>query len=194
MLEQGDIISLKDNKGKQISINFSLSIGERTILGFGEFDINVCALLLQNGKLVSTDDIISYRNTRHKTGTIWLHGGNTEQSIVFKTDLIPIEYDTIVFYATIHNGQRLEQDFLKIESIHNSITNTDNTELGRYTILKRKPDNKKSSMIMGKVVRNDDAWTFNDHSAIRDRNAWDYHAIGEAYRTDDLMKIADMYK
>ena len=121
-------------------------------------------------------------------------GCNGEQSIVFKTDSVPIEYDTIVFYDSIQNGQRIDQQFYKIDSFHNSITNTDDTELGRYTITKRKPDKDKCSMIMGKAVRNDDAWVFNDVRASRNTYACDYHAIGETHKTDDLMKIADTYK
>lgn len=76
-------------------------------------DCDASALVLQNGKLATQQDIVYFGNLRHPSGTIQHMGDNLtgagdgdDEQIVVELDKIPAQYDRIVLVVNIYQAVR----------------------------------------------------------------------------------------
>lgn len=188
-LTKGQTINLKKNADNtendlsKMTIGLGWDVNDRG----ADYDLDACALLLKNGKLSNESDVVSYRNKKHKSGTVWSTGDNLtgegegdDEQLIVKLDSIPVEYDTVVFYVSIYQGRSRGQEFSKVENAFIRAVDARNKEIARYTITGDKNAAGKRSLVFAQ--------------AKRVNNTWEFEAIGNTYTTDDLMDIANEYK
>ncbi|MDE6825520.1 MAG: TerD family protein, partial [Paramuribaculum sp.] len=67
--------------------------------------------MLQNGKLVSPEDVVFFNNLRHKSGTVQHMGDNLtgagegdDEQVIVDLAIIPQEYDRIVLVVPIYQA------------------------------------------------------------------------------------------
>lgn len=189
-LEKGSKIDLTKT-GNNVKSNLS-----KMVIGLGwdvnaragsDYDLDACALLLQDGKLVSDSDIVSYRSKTHTSGKVWSTGDNLtgdgdgdDEQIIAMLDSIPAKYTSIVFYASIYQGKSRRQVFSNVENAFIRAVDANGVELGKYILSNDPGATDKCSVVFAEVVRNGEGW--------------DFKAIGDAYATDNLSDIANMYK
>ncbi len=189
-LTKGTVINLQKVDNSAVESNLSkLTIGLGWDIARGEdYDLDACALLIDsNGLLTSNSDIVSYQAKRHNSGTVYSTGdnltgegeGDDEQIIVNLLD-VPAKYTEIIFYATIFSGKSRGQNFAGVNNAFIRAVDANKNELLRYTMSGDSSLKDKRSFVFGKVVRTE--------------NSWEFKAIGDAYDTDNLSNIAEMYK
>lgn len=132
--------------------------------GGHDIDCDAFAMLLNNGRIISSDDLIYYGNLKHRSGFAYHTGDNLtgdgdgdDEQIVF--DLSKITCDSIIIGVTIYQGISRHQHFGMLENAFVRIVDMEsNTELCRYNL-----DNKYSnyvSIIFGELRRINGDWEF----------------------------------
>ena len=148
-------------------------------------DCDASALLLQNGKLTSKDDIIYFGNLQHKTGMIKHMGdnltgagdGDDEQIIVDLTG-IPAYYDKIVIVVNIYDAFIRNQHFGMIKNAFIRIADgKTNKEMCRYNLTEDYSD--MTAMIFGEVYKHNDEWKFS--------------AVGQGTKDASLGELSNRY-
>lgn len=187
-LSKGQKIDLRknaDNTENSLA-KMIIGLGWDIKRGAGDYDLDACALLLQNDVLVSTDDIVSYQNQRHSSNTVWSTGDNLtgdgdgdDEQIIALLDTVPNKYNKIVFYATIYQGNSRGQEFSKVENAFIRAVDHNGKQLAKYNISNDPSANGMCSVVFAEAIRNGDTWEF--------------QAVGNYYKTDKLRDVADMY-
>lgn len=192
-LKKNQTISLKKPDS---SVNESYSLNEVTIgLGWDintgggrAYDLDACAVLLENGdKLTSDSDIVYYGAQKHRSGKIWLTGDNVtgegdsdDEQIIVKLDQIDSKYEKIVFYTSLYQGQSRGQQFGNINNAYIRAVDANGKEIARYSISKDPSLNNKRSLIFAE--------------AYRYEGEWKLRALGEALDTDSYSEVANKFK
>jgi stress response protein SCP2 len=159
-----------------------------------EYDLDAVALLLVDGKLESTDDVLYYGTSKrndmptHKSNQIWLTGDDTvggikkidNEQIIVNLDSLPSKYTEIVFFTTIYQGHYRNQHLGMVDSAYIRAVDDKNVEIARYKIANNPKMDKQCSFVFAKI--------------FKENNEWQFETIGEEYKTDKLMDIADMYR
>lgn len=183
----GQAINLKKTENRDNNLS-------HIIIGLGwdiargqDYDLDACALLLQDGVLRSSSDIVSYQNKKHSSGQIWSTGDNLtgagdgdDEQIIVKLDTIPTQYNKIVFYATIYSGRSRGQNFSGVKNAFIRAVDNNSNEMVRFDMSGDSSLKDKCSLVFAQVERTE--------------NGWEFTAINQAYDTDSLSRIADMYK
>lgn len=127
-------------------------------------DCDAFAMILNNGRIVKSDDLIYYGHLKHSSGYIYHTGdnltgdgdGDDEQIVI---DLERIDCDSIIIAVNIYQGRSRGQHFGMLENAFVRIVDMQgNTELCRFTL-----DNKYSdevTVIFGELVRTNGEWNF----------------------------------
>lgn len=188
-LSKGQKIDLRknvDNTENNLS-KMVIGLGWDIKRGAGDYDLDACALLLQNDSLLSTDDIVSYQNTKHTSNTVWSTGDNLtgdgdgdDEQIIALLDTVPNKYNKIVFYATIYQGNSRGQEFSKVKNAFIRAVDRNGKQLAKYNISNDPSANGMCSVVFAEAIRNGDTWEF--------------RAVGNYYKTDKLRDVADMYR
>lgn len=152
-----------------------------------DYDLDACALLLQENKLKDDSDIISYQNPRHSNGKIWSNGDNLtgagegdDEQIVCKLDSLESKYNKVVFYASIYQGKSRNQNFGGVENAFIRLVDNNQKEICKFNLSGNAALKEKCSFIFGEVYRTE--------------NGWEFNAIAKDETTDNLKDIARMYK
>lgn len=195
-LQKGQKVSLtKGNDGlSKVVVGLGWDEAKRSggLLGalFGAkaaaIDCDASALLLKNGRLVDTKDIVYFGNLNHKSGTVQHMGDNLtgagegdDEQIVIDLPHVPAEYDRIVFVVNIYQAVQRHQDFGMIENAFIRIVDSrTNQELCKYNL--SESYNGMTAMIFGEVYRHDGEWKFN--------------AVGQATKDPGLRELANRYR
>lgn len=192
-LSKGQKISLsKDSEGNNIALEKIVvglgwdAIKKRGFFGGGQdIDCDASAILLTDGKLAKSDDIVYYGHLTHSSGAVQHCGDNLtgdgdgdDEQIIVDLNAIPPQYDRIVFVVNIYRAEAKKQDFGLIENAFMRIVN-DKTgaELARFNLSE---DYKgKTAMIFGEVYRKNGEWKMN--------------AIGQGTNDGSLSELAKRY-
>ena len=125
-LQKGQKVSLsKDNAGLA-NVLVGLGWDEAQPAKKGLFapkpqaiDCDASAILLQNGKLCSKEDLIYFGNLRHKSGTVQHMGDNLtgagdgdDEQIKIDLNAVPADVEKIAFTVTIDQADVRNQNFL----------------------------------------------------------------------------------
>lgn len=151
-----------------------------------DYDLDACALLLENNKLISNNDIVFYGNKRHNSGNIWSCGDNLtgdgdgdDEQIVVNLENLDKKYNKVVFYVSIYQAKARNQNFSMIENAYIRAVNKKDSEIAKFNISGNSNMKSKCSYVFAEAVRNNNSWLFN--------------IIGEAYDTDKYSDIAKLY-
>jgi stress response protein SCP2 len=153
-----------------------------------DIDCDASAFLLQNGRLLGDPDIVSFKNLTHKSQSILHNGDNLvggvgfgrgdDEQIFVKLDLVPGEYDRIVFVVNIFGAHERYQDFSMVNNAYIRIFNADNNqELCKFELTEKYEG--MTAMIFGEVYRHGGEWKFS--------------AIGQATQDSGIFELAKRF-
>lgn len=157
--------------------------GVRKVAG-PSVDCDAFALLIKNGRLENSKDIIYFNNLRHSSNSIWHTGdnltgdgdGDDEQIIA---NLSKLNCDKVVIGVNIYNGKSKGQHFGMLQNAFVRIVDKENNqELCHYTLDSKY--NGAVSIIFGELVRVG--------------NDWDFRAVGETVNANTIGEVASFYK
>lgn len=180
-LQKGQKVSLsKDNTGlSQIIVGLGWDEMKqpsnggffKSLFGSGNqgssIDCDASAILLQDGKLRSKDDVVYFGNLRHITGTVQHMGDNLtgagegdDEQIMMDLARIPEKYDKIVVVVTIYQAVERHQHFGMIQNAFIRLVDTrGNKEMCKYNLTENYSG--MTAMIFGEVYRHNGEWKFN---------------------------------
>ncbi len=153
--------------------------------GQASIDCDASALMLSNGKLLKTKDIVYFGNLKHSSGTVQHMGDNLtgagagdDEQIVIDLARVPAEYDRIVMVVNIYQAVQRRQSFGKIQNAFiRVVDNRNGQEICRYNLSENYEG--MTAMIFGEVYRNNGEWKFN--------------AIGQGTTDPGLQELAKRY-
>ena len=173
-LQKGQKVSLsKDNAGLA-NVLVGLGWDEAQPAKKGLFapkpqpiDCDASAILLQNGKLCSKEDLIYFGNLRHKSGTVQHMGDNLtgagdgdDEQILVDLASIPAQYDRIVIVVNIYQAVQRKQHFGMIRNAFiRLVDGRNNQEMCRYNL--SDDYSNMTAMIFGEIYRHNGEWKFN---------------------------------
>lgn len=150
-----------------------------------DIDCDASALLLKNGKLAGTDDLVYFGNLKHKSGTVKHMGDNLtgagegdDEQIVVDLAHVPAEYDRIVIVVNIYQAVKRNQHFGMIKNAFiRLVDDRNNKEICRYNLTESYPG--MTAMIFGEIYRHSGEWKFS--------------AIGQGTKDPGLGELAKRY-
>lgn len=150
-----------------------------------DIDCDASALLLKNGKLAGTDDLVYFGNLKHKSGTVKHMGDNLtgagegdDEQIVVDLARIPAEYDRIVIVVNIYQAVKRNQHFGMIKNAFiRLVDDRNNKEICKYNLTESYPE--MTAMIFGEIYRHGGEWKFS--------------AIGQGTKDPGLGELAKRY-
>ena len=150
-----------------------------------EIDCDATALLLQNGKFVSSADMIYFGNLTHESGTVRHMGDNLtgegegdDEQIAVDLQRLPKVYDRIVFVVNIFQAKARGQHFGMLQNAFIRICDDNGQELCKYDL--NESYNGMTAMVFGELYRHNGAWKFN--------------AIGQATQDQSVHEIANRFR
>ncbi len=150
-----------------------------------EIDCDATALLLQNGKFVSSADMIYFGNLTHESGTVRHMGDNLtgegegdDEQISVDLQRLPKVYDRIVFVVNIFQAKARGQHFGMLQNAFIRICDDNGQELCKYDL--NETYNGMTAMVFGELYRHNGAWKFN--------------AIGQATQDQSVHEIANRFR
>ncbi len=130
-------------------------------------DCDASAILTQNGKLLTKDDVVYFGNLRHYTNAVQHMGDNLtgagvgdDEQIIIELASVPSQYDKIIFVVNIYQAYKRNQHFGMIQNAFiRLVDGRTNTEICRYNLT----DNysNMTAVIFGEVYRYNGEWKFN---------------------------------
>ena len=149
-------------------------------------DCDASALLLKDGKLRDSKDIVYFGNLKHRSGAVNHMGDNLtgagdgdDEQIVIDLARVPAEYDRIVMVVNIYQAVQRRQSFGQIRNAFIRIVDGRNgQEMCKYNLT----DNYTgmTAVIFGEVYRYNGEWKFN--------------AIGQGTTDPGLADLARRYQ
>lgn len=173
-LQKGQRISLsKENQGlSKVMVGLGWDEAERkkgffaSLMQPANIDCDAFAVLLQNGKLKQTCDIVYFHNLQHISGAVEHMGDNLtgagdgdDEVIMIDLNKIPPEYDSIVLAVNIFRAEDRHQHFGMIKNAFIRLVDAcSNNEMCIYNLT----DNYdgKTAVLFGELYRKDGEWKF----------------------------------
>lgn len=176
-------MSVKLQKGQKVSLSKDNAGLSRIIVGLGwdevqqsrglfapkpqPIDCDAFALLLQNGKLVDTRDIVFFGNLTHYTNAVKHMGDNLtgagdgdDEQIVIDLNSVPAKYDKIILAVNIYQGTQRRQHFGLIKNAFIRLVDArNNNEMCIYNLTENYSG--QLAMLFGEVYRYNNEWKFN---------------------------------
>lgn len=187
--KKGDTVSFINLKKTKPTANLNT-----VYLGMGwdinhygqDYDLDACAIFLDENNNFTAHDVISYKNQKPQHIPAYSMGDNLtgegegdDETIVVKLSELPSKYKRIIFYVTIYQGNSRGQHFGKVQNAHIRLLDSSKNEMVYTNLSKEKLDDKRSYVFAELVNTNGE---------------WNYTVIGDSYKEDDLTKVAEMYK
>lgn len=188
-------------KGQKVNLSKDNAGLNRVIVGLGwdevqqkrgffapkpqPIDCDASAILTQNGRLMTKDDIVYFGNLRHHTGAIQHMGDNLtgagagdDEQITVDLVNVPMQYDKIIFVVNIYQAYKRHQHFGMVQNAFiRLVDGRNNIEICRYNLT----DNyaNMTAVIFGEVYRYNGEWKFN--------------AIGQGTQDEGLGQLAQRF-
>ena len=182
-----------ENAGTKEDDNIFSSIGK---LLFGseamsgdDFDCDAVAVMLEDGHFRRREDLIFYNNLVHKSGSVKHMGDNLTgnaagekgdaEQILIDLKHVPEKYDKIVLAVGIYQALQRHQHFGMINNTYIRIVDDSNKrEICRYNLTDNYPN--MTHVVFGELYK--------DKS-----NEWQFKAIGEGTRDDNVVALANRF-
>ncbi len=196
-LQKGQKVSLtKDNAGlAKVVVGLGWDEAPRAKAGgllsalFGGSDTIDCdasAILLRNGKLCDSGDVVYFGHLKHSSGTVIHMGDNLtgagegdDEQIVIDLASVPEYYDKIVIVVNIYSAIRKKQHFGMIQNAFVRIVDQrNNAELCRYNLTE--DYSGYLAMIFGEIYRY--------------KGEWKFSAVGQGTKDGTIGDLANRYK
>ena len=177
-------MSVKLQKGQKVSLSKDNAGLSRIIVGLGwdevqqqsrgffapkpqPIDCDAFALLLQNGKLLDTRDVVYFGNLTHMSGAVKHMGDNLtgagdgdDEQIMIDLNAVPAQYDRIVLAVNIYQAHKKNQHFGMIQNAFIRLVDArNNNEMCIYNLTENYSG--QTAMLFGEVYRHNGEWKFN---------------------------------
>ena len=176
-------MSVKLQKGQKVSLSKEHAGLSRIIVGLGwdevqqqrsffapkpqDIDCDAFALLLVDGKLASSQDIVYYGSLKHNSGSVVHMGDNLtgagdgdDEQIVIDLNRVPAQYDRIVLAVNIYQAYERRQHFGMIQNAFIRLVDArNNNEMCIYNLTENYSN--QTAMLFGEVYRYNGEWKFN---------------------------------
>ena len=176
-------MSVKLQKGQKVSLSKEHAGLSKIIVGLGwdevqqqrsffapkpqDIDCDAFALLLVDGKLASSQDIVYYGSLKHNSGSVVHMGDNLtgagdgdDEQIVIDLNRVPAQYDRIVLAVNIYQAYERRQHFGMIQNAFIRLVDArNNNEMCIYNLTENY--SKQTAMLFGEVYRYNGEWKFN---------------------------------
>ena len=132
-----------------------------------DIDCDAFALLLVDGKLASSQDIVYYGSLKHNSGSVVHMGDNLtgagdgdDEQIVIDLNRVPAQYDRIVLAVNIYQAYERRQHFGMIQNAFIRLVDArNNNEMCIYNLTENYSN--QTAMLFGEVYRYNGEWKFN---------------------------------
>lgn len=132
-----------------------------------DIDCDASVYLLKNGKLTSEDDMVFFKNLKHKSGSVYHHGDNLtgggdgdDEQVSISLSKVPAEYNKIVIAVNIYQAASRKQHFGLVKNAFIRVVDkSNNSEICRYNLTD--DYSGKTGVIFGEVCKENDEWKFN---------------------------------
>lgn len=176
-------MSVKLQKGQKVSLSKEHAGLSKIIVGLGwdevqqqrsffapkpqAIDCDAFALLLVDGKLASSQDIVYYGSLKHNSGSVVHMGDNLtgagdgdDEQIVIDLNRVPAQYDRIVLAVNIYQAYERRQHFGMIQNAFIRLVDArNNNEMCIYNLTENYSN--QTAMLFGEVYRYNGEWKFN---------------------------------
>ena len=176
-------MSVKLQKGQKVSLSKEHAGLSKIIVGLGwdevqqqrsffapkpkDIDCDAFALLLVDGKLASSQDIVYYGSLKHSSGSVVHMGDNLtgagdgdDEQIVIDLNRVPAQYDRIVLAVNIYQAYERRQHFGMIQNAFIRLVDArNNNEMCIYNLTENYSN--QTAMLFGEVYRYNGEWKFN---------------------------------
>jgi len=176
-------VSVKLQKGQKVSLSKEHAGLSKIIVGLGwdevqqqrsffapkpqDIDCDAFALLLVDGKLASSQDIVYYGSLKHNSGSVVHMGDNLtgagdgdDEQIVIDLNRVPAQYDRIVLAVNIYQAYERRQHFGMIQNAFIRLVDArNNNEMCIYNLTENYSN--QTAMLFGEVYRYNGEWKFN---------------------------------
>ena len=177
-------MSVKLQKGQKVSLSKDNAGLSRIIVGLGwdevqqqsrgffapkpqPIDCDAFALLLQNGMLLDTRDVVYFGNLTHMSGAVKHMGDNLtgagdgdDEQIMIDLNAVPAQYDRIVLAVNIYQAHKKNQHFGMIQNAFIRLVDArNNNEMCIYNLTENYSG--QTAMLFGEVYRHNGEWKFN---------------------------------
>ena len=189
-----DFEPLNLNKGDILDLTKAAPSLKKVILGAGwdvnnygsnEFDLDISAFCLHNGKVVDVPNDVVYFKNMAVTGVI-LEGDNRtgqgdgdDERIRVNLDEIPAGVTEIIFNVNIYDCQPRQQTFGMIDNSYIRLLDAENDEKELCRFELKKEASNATAIIFAKLFRTRDGWSF--------------EALGEPLVVKDLNQVLYRY-
>jgi stress response protein SCP2 len=190
-LQKGQKISLtKDSNGnstglRKVTVGLGWDAAERGLFSRA-IDCDASVIMLQNGHLVDSKDLVYYGNLEHKSRAVKHCGDNLtgdgdgdDEQIIVNLEAIPAQYDKLVIVVNIYQAEKRKQDFGLIKNAFMRIVNNDtNQEFARFNLSEDYVG--MTAMVFGELYRHNGEWKLN--------------AIGQGTQDGSISELARRYQ
>lgn len=176
-------MSVKLQKGQKVSLSKDNAGLSKIIVGLGwdevqqsrgffapkpqAIDCDAFALMLKNGRLMDTKDIVYFGNLTHFTQSVKHMGDNLtgagdgdDEQIVIDLNSVPAQYDRIVLAVNIYKAYDRRQHFGLIQNAFIRLVDArNNREMCIYNLTENYSG--QTAMLFGEVYRYNNEWKFN---------------------------------
>ncbi len=148
-------------------------------------DCDAAAILLRDGRLTKSKDVIYFNNLRHSSKSVTHMGDNLtgdgdgdDEQIVVNLQDVPSDFDKIVFVVNIYQAKERAQHFGMIENAYIRVVDAStNEEICKYNL--SEDCTNMTSLIFGEVTRDDGEWQFD--------------AVGQGTQDDGLTPLTQRF-
>lgn len=186
-LSKGGNLSLSKEEPGLKKILIGLGWDERQTDGV-EFDLDASLFMLKSdGKVGSEKDFIFYhqpdsvcKSVHHTGDNRTGEGDGDDESIQVDLSKVPADVQRLVITVTIHDAERLKQNFGQVVNSFIRVVNDENDkEIVRYDL--GEEYSTQTAMIFGEIYRNGAEWKF---KAVGDGYAGGLKSMCEQYGVD----------
>lgn len=163
-------------KGQKVNITKGRTGLEKVMFGLGwdvnrydgelDFDLDVSAFLLKNGKVEKDQDFVFYGNPSDPSGAAVYSGdnrtgagANDDETITVNLSKIPAYVDRIAFVVTIYEAETRAQNFGMVSNSYiRAVDVSANEDLFRYQLEEKFDD--QTGIVAGELYRYEGEWKF----------------------------------
>lgn len=176
-------MSVRLQKGQKVSLSKDHAGLSKIVVGLGwdevqqprgffapkpqPIDCDAFALLLNNGKLIDSKDIVYFGNLTHRSGAVKHMGDNLtgagdgdDEQIVIDLNAVPAQFDRIILAVNIYKAYDRRQHFGMIQNAFIRLVDArNNNEMCIYNLTENYSG--QTAMLFGEVYRYNGEWKFN---------------------------------
>lgn len=193
-LKKGQKVNLtKEKQGLKkviVGLGWDAAKAKKGLFSFNKkpvhnIDCDAAAILLRDGRLTKSKDVIYFNNLRHSSKSVTHMGDNLtgdgdgdDEQIVVNLQDVPSDFDKIVFVVNIYQAKERGQHFGMIENAYIRVVDAStNEEICKYNL--SEDCTNMTSLIFGEVSR--------------DNGEWQFDAVGQGTQDDGLTPLTQRF-